>query len=185
MTKTILFLVGSLRQGSFNRTLANDISRRLVADGLTTSFAEIGDLPLMNQDTEFPAPAAVTRLREQVQAADALWLVSPEYNEMIPGGLKNALDWLSRPLTPGVFGAPDFLQDLPVALSGAGGRKGARVGLEHLRTLTAFMGLAPLDQMVGVQVPTAAFMGGDFVLDDQQADQVAAQVAAVEQVLAV
>ncbi|MFC0380194.1 NADPH-dependent FMN reductase [Levilactobacillus acidifarinae] len=133
--KKVLMVVGSLRQDSFNRTVAQTIATQLEEQGVTVNFATIADLPLMNQDFEFPVPAAVQRFRDQVQAADGLWIVTPEYNEMIPGGLKNALDWLSRPVTPGTFGSPEFLQGKPVMLTGAGGKKAAKVGLSHLKTL--------------------------------------------------
>lgn len=95
-------IVGSLRRHSFNHTLAEHIVTAL-GDKATVTFADIHDLPLMNQDIEFPAAAAVVRLRQQVQATDTLWLVSSEYNGTIPGGLKNVLDWLSRPTEADTF----------------------------------------------------------------------------------
>lgn len=176
--KKVLMVVGSLRQDSFNRTVAQTIATQLEEQGVTVNFATIADLPLMNQDFEFPVPAAVQRFRDQVQAADGLWIVTPEYNEMIPGGLKNALDWLSRPVTPGTFGSPEFLQGKPVMLTGAGGKKAAKVGLSHLKTLLIFMGLTPQDPVVGLQIPTQAFMTGKFALSPEQQTAVGQQVAA-------
>ena len=131
MTK-VLMMVGSLRQQSFNQVVAEQISKQLAQRGLTVAFANIATLPLMNQDIEFPAPAPVQQLRRQVEQADQLWIVTPEYNEMIPGGLKNALDWLSRPVEPGVFGAPEFVKGKPVMLTGAGGQKGGPSGIGAL-----------------------------------------------------
>ncbi|MCW3778127.1 NAD(P)H-dependent oxidoreductase [Levilactobacillus namurensis] len=173
-------MVGSLRKESFNRSVANVIVRELQRRDWQTEFAVLDDLPLMNQDIEFPTPTNVMRLREQVKTADALWIVSPEYNEMIPGVLKNALDWLSRPTKAGVFGAPDFIQDFPVVLSGAGGRKGAKVGLAHLMTLTKFMGMRPLPDSVGLRVPMAAFQTNRFDLDGDQKAAIIAQIAQLQ-----
>ncbi|AVW11073.1 NADPH-dependent oxidoreductase [Lactiplantibacillus paraplantarum] len=172
----ILMVVGSLRKDSFNKTVAEQISTQLVAQGAEVTFANIADLPLINQDIEFPAPSSVMTFREQVQAADGLWIVTPEYNEMIPGGLKNALDWLSRPTEAGVFGAPDFIMNKPVMLTGAGGKKAAKVGLAHLKTLLTFMGLKPNDNLVGLQIPTSAFMTGKFDLDSEQRAVITQQV---------
>lgn len=175
----ILMLVGSLRKASFNRTVANQIQKRLESQGITVTFADIATLPLMNQDIEFPAPAAVQQFRQQVESADQLWLVTPEYNEMIPGGLKNALDWLSRPVEPGVFGAPAFIQDKPVMLTGAGGKKAARPGLAHLQKLLTFMGFQVNSQVVGLQIPTSAFMTGTFELAPEQIVAITGQVERV------
>lgn len=93
----ILMIVGSLRKQSFNHQLAREIER-IIGDRAEVTFLDWGDVPLMNQDIEWPAPEAVQRVRDAVLAADGLWFFSPEYNYQIPGGLKNLLDWLSRPL---------------------------------------------------------------------------------------
>ena len=101
MTKPkILMIVGSLRSGSLNKQLANYIAECLKGNAEVESM-DWSEFPLMNQDIEFPAPDAVTKAREQVRESDALWFVSPEYNHGVPGGLKNAIDWLSRPLEDG------------------------------------------------------------------------------------
>jgi len=94
----ILGISGSLRKASWN-TAALHAAAELLPAGFTLEVAEIGDLPLMNQDLEvdggFPAP--VTRFRAAVAAADALLFATPEYNASIPAPLKNAIDWGSRP----------------------------------------------------------------------------------------
>jgi NAD(P)H-dependent FMN reductase len=122
----------------------------------------------MNQDIEFSVSATVLAFRQQVEDASGLWFVTPEYNEMIPEVLKNALDWLSRPTEPNMFGAPAFIMNKPVMLTGAGGKEAAKVGLDHLLTPMKFMGMAPSEQVVGLQISTEAFMTGKFVLDDEQ-----------------
>lgn len=182
MTKHILILRGSLRKDSFNQTLANYITANLGTD-YQVETADIGSLPLMNQDLEFPVPAPVAKLRQQVAQADALWLISPEYNGTIPGVLKNALDWLSRPTEPNTFGAPAFLLDKPVAISGAGGKAAAAGSNADLVKLMQFMGLAPLTTTVGLQIPTSTFMTNHFDLDAKQQAQLQTEIDAVQAVL--
>lgn len=96
----ILFIVGSLRKRSFNRQLA-EAAQNVIGDRADTSLLEWADVPVFNQDEEFPTPAPVRRVRDAVVAADALWFVTPEYNHSMPGGFKNLIDWLSRPLQDG------------------------------------------------------------------------------------
>ena len=91
----ILAIVGSLRKDSFNRQLAAFASEA-VGDRATFTLLDFADVPLFNQDIEYPAPDAVRRVREAVRAADGLWFFSPEYNHGVPGVLKNLIDWLSR-----------------------------------------------------------------------------------------
>jgi chromate reductase len=94
----ILGISGSLRKGSWN-TAALRAVQAMLPEGTTLDIAEIGDLPLMNQDLEqdgkYPEP--VERFRKQVLGADALLFATPEYNASIPAPLKNAIDWASRP----------------------------------------------------------------------------------------
>ncbi|MBQ4505365.1 MAG: NAD(P)H-dependent oxidoreductase, partial [Firmicutes bacterium] len=97
--KRILMIIGSLRSDSFNKQLA-DVVTEMMAGIAEVSVLEYSDLPLMNQDMEYPAPEAVSRVRHAVNAADGIWIFSPEYIYQIPGVLKNLLDWLSRPMDP-------------------------------------------------------------------------------------
>jgi NAD(P)H-dependent FMN reductase len=98
MSKTILTLVGSLRAASLNRQLA-EAAAEAAPDGVHLAIYEgLDQLPFYNEDldTEVP-PAPVAALRAAAEAADAALVVTPEYNGSIPGVLKNAIDWLSRP----------------------------------------------------------------------------------------
>lgn len=176
MTKNVLILVGSIRKKSFNQTLANYIGEQLRASNLKTTFGKISDLPMMNQDIEFPVPLPVNRLRKQVEQSDAIWIVSPEYNGTIPGVLKNTLDWLSRPIKSGTFGAPEFLIGKKVLISGAGGKTAASGSINDLIKLTKFMGLDPLDKTVGLQIPTSAFMSDRFEISEVQKQQIIEQI---------
>ena len=126
-TKKLVFIVGSLRKGSFNRILAEH-AKAYVGDRARVEILDYADVPFMNQDIEFPAPEAVTRVREAVAAADGVWVFTPEYNFSFPAPVKNLLDWLSRPLVAGDYETPRPLTGKPVALSGVGG-KGATAGV--------------------------------------------------------
>lgn len=97
---SILFVVGSLRRQSLNRQLAERAAAFLEGRA-HTAFLDWADVPVFNQDDEFPAPGAVARARKAVETADALWIVTPEYNHGVPGPLKNLVDWLSRPAEDG------------------------------------------------------------------------------------
>lgn len=133
----IVLVIGSMRRGSFNRQLA------LAAQNILESQAEVtvleyADIPYMNQDIEDPAPEPVTHVRNQVESADGLWIVTPEYNHAIPGVLKNLLDWLSRPLEGG---KPAVAKGKKVTLCGAGGASGTACAQDQLLLLLNIMGM--------------------------------------------
>ena len=95
--KNILFIVGSLRQGSFNHQMAKK-AESLLEGKATVTYLDYKDIPMMNQDLETPTLPAVQAARDAVLAADAIWIFSPVYNFAIPGVVKNLIDWLSRAL---------------------------------------------------------------------------------------
>ena len=113
---TLIGVSGSLREGSFNIALLR-AARDLMPEGASLEIRSIGEIPLYNGDLEKSEgiPDAVTSLKEAIAAADGLLLATPEYNNSIPGVLKNTIDWLSRPPADikRVFGGK------PVALMGA------------------------------------------------------------------
>jgi len=109
-------IAGSLRSGSLNTALLR-AAADLAPDGVSFEIGSIADIPLYNGDIEATEgiPEPVVQLQDQIAEADGLIIATPEYNHSIPGVLKNALDWLSRPPSEieRVFG------DLPVAIMGA------------------------------------------------------------------
>jgi chromate reductase len=112
---TVAAICGSLRRASWNRMLMQAAIARAPA-ALTITEVPIGDLPLFNEDLERdPWPDAVLAAGSAVRAADAVLVVTPEYNASVPGPLKNALDWLSRQTSAG----PAPLHGKPVAIIGA------------------------------------------------------------------
>ncbi|WP_082129320.1 NAD(P)H-dependent oxidoreductase [Mycobacterium haemophilum] len=99
----VLVLVGSLRVASINRQMA-ELAVQVAPDGVTvTVFEGLGELPFYDEDIDTPArvPASVTALRDAVADADAVLVITPEYNGSIPAMIKNAVDWLSRPFGDG------------------------------------------------------------------------------------
>jgi len=136
----VVGISGSLRKGSYN-TAALRAAQGLVPEGMTIEAAEIGDLPLYNDDVRLAGyPPAVQRLRGQLAAADAVLFVTPEYNYSISGVLKNAIDWGSRP--------PDQPFDgKPVAIMGAsGGLLGTARAQYHLRQMLIFLNAYPVNK---------------------------------------
>jgi chromate reductase, NAD(P)H dehydrogenase (quinone) len=105
-------MAGSLRKGSFNKMLLR-AAQDLTPAGAKMEIFELDGIPLFNQDLELTPPEAVQTMKAMVRAADAVLIVTPEYNYSIPGVLKNAIDWGSRP-------KPDSCWDRkPVAIMGA------------------------------------------------------------------
>ncbi len=135
MTQSIHLLgfTGSLRQESYNRALLH-ATIDAAPEGVTVKTTEIGDIPLYNADldTESP-PEPVRRFREEIGAADGLLIATPEYNYSIPGGLKNAIDWASRPAMSSV------LKRKPIGIMGTGsGRFGSVRAQMALRQVFVF-----------------------------------------------
>lgn len=129
----VLGISGSLRKGSFN-SMALRAAQKLAPAGMEISIADISQIPMYNDDVRAAAePAAVTALKAQVRAADAVLIVTPEYNFSIPGVLKNTLDWLSRPPEPPFDGKT-------VAIMGASpGPVGTARVQYHMRQVMVFM----------------------------------------------
>jgi NAD(P)H-dependent FMN reductase len=101
-TSSVAIVVGSLRAASFSRKVAHALIAH-APKTLRCGVVEIGDLPLYNEDLDDRPPAAWSRFRDEVRAADAVLFVTPEYNRSVPGGLKNAVDVGSRPAGKSVF----------------------------------------------------------------------------------
>lgn len=141
----ILGIAGALRTGSYNRLLLRTAGALLPTDVHLLEWDDLRAIPPFKEDDEDDAAPAVHRLRAAITAADAVLLVTPEYNGSLPGQLKNALDWASRPF-------PDnALRDKPVAVMGAspspGGASRARA---EARTVLARIGARVLEDEVRV-----------------------------------
>jgi chromate reductase, NAD(P)H dehydrogenase (quinone) len=122
MTK-IVGIAGSLRKGSFNAALLRAAAEHTPA-GSSLEIASIRDIPLYDADVEAAGvPASVQALKDQIASADALLLATPEYNNSMPGVLKNAIDWLSRPPAD----IPRVFTNRPVAIMGATPGRGGTI----------------------------------------------------------
>jgi chromate reductase len=136
----VLGIAGSLRKASYNRAILRAV-QELAPDGMTIETFDLLPIPMFNEDVEkegYPEP--VVQLRERIAAADALLIVTPEYNKSIPAPLKNAIDWASRnPDSP--------LNGKPVAITGASpGIMGTAWSQHHVRQVCVNVNLLPLNK---------------------------------------
>jgi chromate reductase len=136
----ILGFVGSLRKGSYNKALMR-AAVELVPDDATIEVFDLEGIPLFNQDLENQPPQIVRDFKAKIRSADALLIASPEYNYSVPGVLKNAIDWASRPYGDNAF------EGKPVAVMSAsiGSLGGARAQY-HLRQSFVFLDMHPLNR---------------------------------------
>lgn len=165
--KKILFIIGSLREKSFNRQVAK-VAHELIGERAEVQELDYNDLPLLNQDIEQPELAAVARIRKAVSEADGLWIFTPEYNMSYPGHLKNLLDWLSRPVKFMDYGTPTCINGKRVAISGAGGKAATADCRAKLTELLTFMKAEVLKEQVGIAVPAEAWGTDVLVLTEEQ-----------------
>ena len=147
-TLKIVTLLGSLRHGSFNAMVARTLPKIAPVGMSVDALPSIKDIPLYDADIqqEEGFPSSVEAIAEQIRAADGVVIVTPEYNYSVPGGLKNAIDWLSRLPEQPLAGKPVLIQT-----SSMGAIGGARCQY-HLRQILVF-----LDAMV---MNKPEFMGG-------------------------
>ena len=139
----IVAISGSLRRDSYNRQLAME-AERILGDLVEFEHLHYSDVPLFNQDIEYPAPGAVSRVRGIIQSADGVWFFSPEYNHFFSGVLKNLIDWLSRPISDS---EPQVLRGKPAAISGISlGMSGAVIAQDHLVSLISFLNMKVMNQ---------------------------------------
>jgi chromate reductase, NAD(P)H dehydrogenase (quinone) len=126
------YFIGSLAKGSINRKLAQALVR-MAPEQLTMAEIPIRDLPLYSYDydTDFPPPAKA--FKQAIAAVDAVLFVTPEYNRSVPGGLKNAIDWASRP-----YGQNSFTRKPSAVIGTSPGAIGTAVAQQHLRSVLSF-----------------------------------------------
>jgi chromate reductase len=165
---SVLVLLGSLRRDSYNR-MTYSAARELAPASMTFDEADIAGLPPYNDDVRLDGyPPVARRLREQSAAADGVLIISPEYNFSIPGVLKNAIDWASRP--------PDQpFKDKPVAIMGAStGRFGTVRMQTHMRQSLQYVEALPLNRPEVM----ISFAAGEFDEAGRLTDEKARQAIA-------
>lgn len=169
-------MFGSLRRQSHTRAIAQTLDELAPDDVSVEVLTGLGDLPLYNQDLEdVGVPEAVAALASRIAGADALVIVTPEYNHSLPGVLKNALDWLSRSA-----GRP--LDRKPVAIQSASpGMVGGARAHEHLRLVLAAMNSAVLDrpQVIVGRVGDQIDADAGLLRDRDTREHVSRQLAAL------
>jgi chromate reductase len=158
----VLGICGSLRRASYNRAalvavqeLASELAPKVVPGGVTVELADLAGIPPYDEDLRARGlPTAVAALRARIAAADALLIATPEYNHSVPGVLKNAIDWASRP--------PDQPFDAkPLAILGASpGRTGTARAQAHLRQCFVFLNAHLLNK------PEVMIAGANQLVDE-------------------
>lgn len=170
----ILGICGSLRKESFNARLLR-AARELVPDGVVITPFDIAPIQLYDDDVyKAGFPAEVVQFREAIRAADALLIVTPEYNSSVPGVLKNAIDWASRPPDQPFAGKP-------LAIMGATPGLGGTVRSQyHLRQVVVGLDMHPVNRPeVAVRSAADKFDASGTLTDEKTRTQVKALVDAL------
>lgn len=164
MTYKIGVLVGSLASTSINRQLATALTN-LAPDELEFVDLDYSQLALYSHDADADYPAEAIAFKESIAAVDAILIVTPEYNRSIPGALKNAIDWASRPWGHNVFAGK------PSAMIGASiGAIGTAIAQGHLRTVLSFLNSPVMAQPEGyITIGEGFFGAGGEIADDSTA----------------
>jgi chromate reductase len=131
-THQVGYFVGSLSKQSINRHLAKALVR-MAPKSLQFNEIQIGDLPLYNRDFDDNYPPQAKALKAAVDGADAVLFVTPEYNRDIPGSLKNAIDWASRP-----WGTNSFARKPSAVIGASPGKVGTAVAQQNLRSILSY-----------------------------------------------
>jgi chromate reductase len=156
----ILGIAGSLRRGSHNRKLLRAAGRALPPGAELVEWEGLAGLPIFDEDMENDPPADVQAFLDEIERADAILISTPEYNASLPGGLKNALDWASRPF-PG-----NALKDKPSAVIGAStGLFGAVWAQAEVRKVLKASGAHVLESELPVGMADGAFDDDGDLID--------------------
>ncbi|HWB23044.1 MAG TPA: NAD(P)H-dependent oxidoreductase [Gaiellaceae bacterium] len=172
----ILAISGSLRSGSQNSSLLR-AAAELAPEGVELELYDgLKEIPPYDEDDDIePAPAAVTRFREAIRGADAVLISTPEYNSSIPGVLKNALDWASRPYATNPF------RNKPVAIFGSThGAFGAAWAQADLKKIVGAIGARVLDAQVSVPHAHEKFDADGRLTDEELRVAVGEAIAAID-----
>lgn len=145
----ILGFAGSLRKGSYNKAILR-AAKDLVPEGSEIEIFDLEGIPPYNQDLDNDMPAKVKEFKEKIRNADALLIATPEYNYSVPGVLKNAIDWASRPP-----GANSFAGKPVAVMSASIGMLGGARAQYHLRQTFVYIDMYPVNRPE-VMVPFAA-----------------------------
>jgi chromate reductase, NAD(P)H dehydrogenase (quinone) len=168
----ILGIAGSLRAASFNRA-ALRAAQELLPPDATLEIFDLAGIPPFSQDDERTLPARVAELKAKIREADAILIATPEYNYSIPGVLKNAIDWASRPHGDSAWAGK------PVAIMGASvGASGTARAQYHLRQTFVYLDMHPLNRPEVMLSSAAQRFDEDGRLVDEPSRRLVAQLVA-------
>lgn len=152
---------GSLRKGSFSRIILNE-TQKLASKNSEIDVFDIKDIPIFNSDNENELPKPVKEFKEKIKGSDAILIVTPEYNYSMPGFIKNAIDWASRPYPDNSF------EGKPIAIiSSSTGMLGGSRAQYHLRQSLVFLNAFPINKPE-VMIPFVDKKIKDGILTDQE-----------------
>jgi chromate reductase len=169
-TIKVLGFAGSLRSGSYNRSLLRAVPA-LLPPGMELEAFDLAPIPVFNADLEKNMPGPVVDFKKKVRAADAILIVTPEYNYSIPGVLKNAIDWASRPH------GDNSWEGKPVALmSSSTGMLGGARAQYHLRQTFVFLNMFAVNRPEVIVTFAADKFDTDGRLTDEKAENLITQL---------
>ena len=178
----LLAISGSLRRGSYNAALLDAAAAECPTDVEFVVWRGLADVPAYDEDIDItPAPRPVAALRAEIERADAVLIATPEYNASVPGALKNALDWASRPVMTNVF------RGKPVAVIGAStGAFGAVWAQAETRKVLGLIGarVVPVELAVGHAAERLAEPNAELLTELQDAVRLLVVEASVQTVAA-
>ena len=161
----ILGIVGSLRKSSYNHFMLK-AAQQLVPDGAELELLEIKGIPVFDQDNETMPPSVVVEFKRRIKDADAILFATPEYNYSLPGGLKNAIDWASRPYGQSAWAGK------PAAIMGASvGSLGTARAQYHLRQVLVAQDMPVVNQPEVMIANAAHWFDENGTLSDQPTRQ--------------
>jgi chromate reductase len=170
----VMGISGSLRKASYNSLLVREASRVAPVGLVVAEWRGIRAIPAYDEDLEENPPLAVVNLRNGILEADALFFSTPEYNGSIPGALKNALDWASRPYPA------SSLRNVPCAVAGVStGLFGAAWARAELRKVLTTSGAYVVDAELGINLAEEAFTADGRLVDGNQVYELQALVGAL------
>ena len=167
--KKVLFIVGSLRKGSYNRQLA-ELSLKKLEGKAEAKQLDFRALPFLNQDEEYPESELLHSIREEVKQADFLLFFTPEYNHSIPSQVKNLVDTLSRPAIPNDFSSV-AIKGKKAVLFGASGRSAAEFSRNTLKELLTFVGAEVYPESFGHALQKEEWISGLLSLSKEEEEK--------------
>jgi chromate reductase len=165
MTYSVGYFVGSLAAKSINRTLSQALVR-LAPSQLELREIPIKDLPLYNRDLDQDYPAEAQALKDALAKVDAVLFVTPEYNRDIPGSLKNAIDWASRP-----WGKNSFSRKPSAMIGASPGKIGTAVAQQNLRSILSFCNSPQMNVVEAYIQFTPGLIGDDGEVTDETTEE--------------